>query len=68
MGGALYLYCDEDQTCDYYVNKSTFVRNRGDTRGGAIHYNFFAPVIESKTLTFVDNIAPYGQNISAYPF
>ena len=45
MGGALYLYCDEDQTCTYYTNSTTFTENTGLTRGGAMHYNYFAPII-----------------------
>ena len=68
IGGGIYLYCDDDQICDYYINSTTFVRNRGDTQGGAIYYNYFAPVIQPSTLKFKGNIAPYGANISAYPY
>eukprot|EP00347_Sterkiella_histriomuscorum_P014799 403359479 len=68
MGGALYLYCDEDQICQYAISNTTFVQNVGITRGGAVHYNYYAPVLNMSTLNFTDNQAPYGQNISAYPF
>jgi len=67
MGAALYLGCDEDQDeCDYYINRTTFKNNVAEERGGGIHYNYFAPIIED--LTFVGNQAPYGDDISAYPF
>ncbi len=29
MGGGLYLYCDEDQTCTYTIDNSTFEMNQG---------------------------------------
>lgn len=50
MGGALYLYCDEDQVCYYAINNTTFTNNTGVTRGGAVHYNYFAPIIDMGTL------------------
>ena len=50
------------------INETTFVRNRGDTQGGAVYYNYFAPIIEPNTLIFEENVAPYGANISAYPY
>lgn len=68
MGGALYLYCDEDQTCKYSIENTTFEHNIGVTRGGAMHYNYYAPVMNLSKINFTDNIAPYGENISAYPY
>lgn len=60
MGGALYLYCDEDQFCFYAVDNTTFVNNVGVTRGGAMHYNYYAPKLDLTRINFTDNIAPYG--------
>lgn len=33
-----------------------------------MYYNYYAPIINLDTITFADNVAPYGENISAYAY
>ena len=33
-----------------------------------MYYNYYAPILDLSSITFTDNIAPYGENISAYAY
>lgn len=43
----------------------TFSNNNAREEGGAIYYDLYRPVM--KNITFINNKAPYGNNIASYP-
>ena len=68
VGGAIYLSCDNDQTCSYNIDNCTFIGNIAYTQGAGIYYDYFAPVMNLSTMTFINNTAPYGATIAAYAY
>jgi len=68
MGAGLYLYCSESSRCSYSISESNFKSNYAYTRGAGVHYNYYAPTVDLGVTVFEDNFAPYGENISAFPY
>ena len=64
-GGAIHISCDAYDICQNIISDSTFSNNIAVKQGGAINYNFRRP--ELSNLTFINNEAAYGTNISSYP-
>lgn len=52
-------------SCVNTFTNVVFEDNRATREGGAIYYDSFRPIMTN--LTFINNTAPYGNNIASYP-
>jgi hypothetical protein len=50
------------------INNTYFNQNHAEIQGGSITYNRVKPIIDEETVIFMNNIAPYGKDLSSYPF
>ena len=64
-GRAIHISCDVNDICQNIISDATFSNNISVKQGGAINYDFRRP--ELSNLTFINNEAAYGPNISSYP-
>ncbi|CAI2362983.1 unnamed protein product [Moneuplotes crassus] len=66
QGGAISFSCISKNNCYLDVQNSTFSMNIASKLGGAIYYDYTPP---NKTdVVFLNNSAPYGQDLASYPF
>ena len=64
-GTGIKIDCPPRSKCESTISNCTFSNNVARTEGGAISYNLERPMISM--IEFIDNIAPYGSDISSYP-
>ena len=64
-GGAVYYSCLEINPCIMNISDSSFINNVGITKGGAIRYDVYRPLMRQNI--FENNTAQYGPNIASYP-
>ena len=64
-GGAIHIKCNIYDICQNIISNSIFSNNIAIKQGGAINYDFRRP--ELSNLTFSNNEAVYGPNITSYP-
>lgn len=53
-----------DDNCNFLISNSVFKSNSASKQGGAINFNDVVP--ELWNLTFENNSAPYGHDVSSY--
>jgi len=67
VGGSLSLECSLGLACDIELSNNEFINNTASGKGGAVYFNMKPPLRSSPSL-FLNNKAPYGNNIASYPF
>lgn len=67
-GGAIFYECGESDTkCNLNITGSTtFKNNFAQKKGGAIHWNYFEPIMGSNLIFSSNEAGWYGDDISCY--
>ncbi|CAI2379456.1 unnamed protein product [Moneuplotes crassus] len=64
-GAAIDFSCSLTSVCQSSLINNTFTDNKAVSKGGALHYDMFRPILQDNT--FLYNSAPYGPDIASYP-
>ena len=64
-GAALSVTWKGHNLCLNNITGAVFTGNNATSRGGAIYYDVYQPILGN--ITYVNNSAPYGTNIGSYP-